>query len=383
MSLAGPVQPTGAELTVALVDPSTRMADVQTPPPLQLDLALQPRTRYDVIDVAREIVASEGNVLDAYRRALYCSFHTTAGYLEQPLARRLDHRRERLDPYMHAYQRLFPPDAGYSHDEMHLRRELSEAQRRVEPRNADAHLAFIGSGLRNCVTYEHRRDEPVFFTDLDGVYEGRARQRRTTVIAYSREDVVATAALEVPVSRHQIDSVNLADGRVGVIDAVHRLLREHPLEYGRLDIGLDRAEDAAAVTVNEYETLLMRHDLAEVLDNPLRFMARQGRNMLRDPLAIPTKSLGYAKYDAVQVINELMDAFGLSESLLERLVARVMAVPAARLLRFKRALSLPIAPGRSGAGDVLTGTYQSPILIQWRSSERRVRTIRLSLTRFG
>jgi thiamine phosphate synthase YjbQ (UPF0047 family) len=283
---------------------------------------------------------------------------------------------------MHAYQRLFPPDAGYSHDELHLRHELSEAQRRVEPRNADAHLAFIGSGLRNCVTYEHRQGEPVFFTDLDGVCEGRARDRRTTVIAYTGERVVAEAALEVPVSRHAIDSVNLSDDRVGVVDAVHRLLREQPVEYGRLDIGLDGDEDSAAVTVNEYETLLMRHDLAEVLRDPLRFMARQGRNMLRDPLAIPTKSLGYAKYDVVQVMNELIDAFGLSESLLERLVARVMAVPASRLLRFKRALSLPIAPGRSGASDVVTGTYQSPILIQWRSSKRRARTLRLSLTRF-
>ncbi len=352
------------------------------PRPTALDLSLQPRSRYDVIDVAHQIIVTAGDVLAPYRRALYCSFHTTAGYLEQQLARRLNHRRDRLDPYMHAYRRLFPPDAGYHHDELHLRRELTDAQRQVEPRNADAHLAFIGAGLRNCVTYEHRHGEPVFFTDLDGMNEGRARQRRTTVIGYTTESSVASVALEVPVSRHSIDSINLADERYGVADALQRLCHDHPVEFGRLDIALERDEDSAAVTVNEYETLLMRHDLAEVLRDPLRFMARQGRNMLRDPMAIPTKSLGYAKYDVVQVINELIDAFGLSESVVERLVARVMAFPASRLLRFKRALSLPVAPDRSGSPDVLTGTYQSPILIQWRPSARRSRTLRLSLTRF-
>jgi len=36
---------------------------------------------------------------------------------------------------------------------MELRTELSDAQRKVEPRNADSHLTYIGAGLRNCVTY--------------------------------------------------------------------------------------------------------------------------------------------------------------------------------------------------------------------------------------
>lgn len=354
-----------------------------TPRPLDLTLELRPRSRYDVINVAHRVVDTVGDVLSSYRRVLYCSLHTTAGYLEQRIQRRFEHRRDRLDPYMHAYQTLFPPDAGYSHDELHLRRELSDEQRMVEPRNGDAHLAFIGSGLRNCVTYDHRPGEPVYFMDLDGVCDGRARERQTSLIAYTDEQVTASVPFEIPVSRHAIDSVNLTDPRVGLTDLVQWLLAENPVEHGRIDIALDGSEECAAVTVNEFETLLMRHDLAEVLRDPLRFMARQGRNMLRDPMAIPTKSLGYAKYDVVHVMNELIDALGLSESLLERIMARVMAYPAARLLRFKRSLSMPVIWSSGGAPDVVRGQYQSPILIQWRPSSRQARTLRVSLTRFS
>ncbi len=383
---SGHAAPTTGVCTVSRTAKGTerRRTNVMTPRPLDLTLELRPRSRYDVIDVAHRVVDTVGDVLSSYRRVLYCSLHTTAGYLDQRIQRRLEHRRDRLDPYMHAYQTLFPPDAGYSHDALHLRRELSDEQRLVEPRNADAHLAFIGSGLRNCVTYEHLSGEPVYFMDLDGVCDGRARERRTSLIAYTDEEVVASVPFEIPVSRHVIDSVNLSDPRVGLVDRVQSLLAANPVEHGRIDISLDGAEEFAAVTVNEYETLLMRHDLAEVLRNPLRFMARQGRNMLRDPMAIPTKSLGYAKYDAVQVINELIDALGLSESLLERIVAKVMALPAARVLRFKRSLSMPvIRPSGGGAPDLVRGQYQSPILIQWRPSSRQARTLRVSLTRFS
>jgi hypothetical protein len=219
--------------------------------------------------------------------------------------------------------------------------------------------------------------------DLDGVCDGHARERQTSLIAYTDEEVVASVVFEIPVSRHAVDSVNLSDPRVGLTDVTESLLADNPVEHGRIDIALDGSEECAAVTVNEFETLLMRHDLAEVLRDPLRFMARQGRNMLRDPMAIPTKSLGYAKYDVVQVLNELIDALGLSESLLERIMARVMAYPAARLLRFKRSLSMPVIRPSGGAPDVVRGQYQSPILIQWRPSSRRARTLRVSLTRFS
>ena len=350
--------------------------------PTEFALTLTPRSRYDAIDVAAAIRQEFGDVLAGFARATYCSLHTTAGYLEQSLSARLDHRRDRLDPFMRTFQALFPPEAGYRHDRLDERSELSEAQRRCEPKNADSHLAYIGSGLRNCVTYVNRPAEPVFFMDLDGVNDGQSRARRTRVLAYSREETVATVRCEVPVSRHPIDSVNLADPRTGILARADELIGRHGLEKGRIEIALDPGERDAGVTVNEYETLLMRHDLAEVLADPFKFAARTGKRILRDPRAIASRGLGYARYDMVQVFNELMDALRISESAVEKLLARAMAVPARRLLRLKRAVSLLVSDGNGSASAVVRGTYQNPILIQWAAAPNRVRSVRLRLTRF-
>lgn len=351
--------------------------------PTEFTLTLTPRSRYDAIDVAAAIREGFGDVLAGFRRAMYCSLHTTAGYLEQSLSARLDHRRDRLDPFMRTFQALFPPGAGYRHDRLHERSELSEVQRRCEPKNADSHLAYIGSGLRNCVTYVNRPGEPVFFMDLDGVNDGHSRTRRTCVLAYGREETVATVRCEIAVSKHPIDSVNLADQRTGILAQGEELIRRHGVEKGRLEIALDPGERDAGVTVNEYETLLMRHDLPEVLADPLKFAARTGKRILRDPRAIASKSLGYARYDMVQVLNELMDALRISESAVEKLLARAMAVPARRFLRLKRGVSLPVSDGPGSGGGVVRGTYQNPILIQWASAPNGSRSLLLRLTRFS
>ena len=57
--------------------------------PAEFTVEIQPRARFDAIDVRGRIASEHGNVLAEFPRALYCSFHTTAGYLEQPLATRL------------------------------------------------------------------------------------------------------------------------------------------------------------------------------------------------------------------------------------------------------------------------------------------------------
>jgi len=333
--------------------------------PTEVSLTLEPAARYDAIDVASAIREACGDVLAGYRRALYCSFHTTAGYLEQALQSRLSDRRRQLDPFIRTFQRLFPAGADYRHDRLDERHELSPEQRRTEPKNADSHLTFIGSGLKNCATYLNRPGEPVYFMELDGVNGAVARTRRTTVLAYDREERVAGARFAAPVSRHAIDSINLGDARLGLLSLVEDLAARHGVRHGRVDISLAPDERDAGVTVNEFETLLMRHDLAEVLRDPLKFAMHTGRRALSHPRAIPAKSLGYAKYDAVHVINELMDALRLTESAVARLVSRLMAMPAARFLRLKRSVSFLLADDGSGRATVLRGTYQTPILIQW------------------
>ncbi len=350
--------------------------------PVEFDLELMPRARVDVIDVRHLVSQRFGDSLNDYPKALCCSFHTTAGYLDQSLATRLSHSRGGVMSYINVFRTMFPEGAGYEHDKIDRRTELTEAQKPEEPRNADSHLAFMAGALRTCVTYRNRPDEPVCFIDLDGVHEGRPRRRRTSVLGYTNEETVAQARIVVPVSRHAVDSVNLKNPRLGIYEQCSQLVAQHGVKKGRVRLSLASGERHAGLTVNEYETLLMRHDLSEVLRDPMRFMAEKAGHMLGNPLAIPAKTLDYAKYDLVRVFNQLLDALGLHESMVERVLARAIAMPASRFLRMKRSVSLFVSDRQSDRGTIVEGTYQSPILVQWHRGHRQSRVLDVTLTRF-
>jgi hypothetical protein len=232
------------------------------------------------------------------------------------------------------------------------------------------------------VTYRNNPGEPVCFIDLDGVHDGRPRRRRTSVLGYSHEETVAQARIVVPVSRHAVDSVNLKSPRLGIYDQCSQLVARHGVRKGRIRLALAPGERNAGLTVNEYETLLMRHDLSEVLRDPLRFMAEKAGHMLGNPLAIPARTLDYAKYDLVRVFNQLLDALGLHESMVESVLARAIAMPASRFLRMKRSVSLFVSDRQNDRGAIVEGTYQSPILVQWHRGQRQSRVLDVTLTRF-
>ncbi|NBB75390.1 MAG: hypothetical protein GVY35_17230 [Bacteroidetes bacterium] len=361
--------------------PSSTMA-----PPSEIELELTPEHRLDIIDVNQHVRQEAADFLSRYRQALYCSHHTTAGFLEESLCDRLGQCQDSVQDYFELFQELFPPGADYRHDQMHLRTELSPEQRRTEPRNADSHLTFIGAGVENCVTYTINPQRPVYFIDLDGVnrdHNNEPRRRRTTVIGFNDELPLEQVELTVPVSNHATDSVSLRDPRLGLFDQLHELLARYGISKGRVDIELPSEERHAGLTVNEYETLLMKHDLAEVLHDPLRFMARKGRNMLREPGSIPDKAKNYAKYDLVRVVNAFLDTLGLSESLIERVINKFLAVPAEHFLRMKRSVSLLVSEDEAnGQGTIVQGRYQSPILVQWRRAQAQQRRLKVTLVRF-
>jgi hypothetical protein len=351
--------------------------------PAEFNLELTPRARVDVIDVRREVSSRYGDGLDAYPRALCCSFHTTAGYLDQSVAARLNQGPHGVMPYIDVFRAMFPEGAGYEHDKLERRTELTDAQKPSEPLNADSHLAFMAGALRTCVSYLNRPGEPMSFIDLDGMHKGQARLRRTSVLGYTAEEAVAQARVIVPVSGHSIESVNLKDPHLGVYEQCTDLLARHGVTKGRIRMSLAPGERHAGLTVNEYETLLMRHDLSEVLRDPLRFMAEKAGHMLGNPRAIPAKTLDYAKYDFVRVFNRLVDALGLRESLVENVLSRAIAMPASRFLRMKRSVSMLVSDrNSSGRGAIVEGTYQSPILVQWHRGPRQARVLDVTLTRF-
>ena len=348
----------------------------------EIRIELTPKTRFDVIDVTEHINSQYNDFFVEHQKALYCSYHTTAGYLEQSLCDKLNHNSESVRGFISPFQELFPPLANYNHDKLHLRTELTEEEKKTEPLNGDSHLTYISSGLENCVTYVNSPNTPVYFIDLDGVCDGNARRRKTTVIGYNREELVGIFPLSIPVSKHRIDSVNLKDQRLGIFEQLEDLVREHGIRRGRIDIVLAPEEDHAALTVNEFETLLMQHDMAHVLSNPMRFMAEKGWNMLRNPRVVPMKMLNYAKYDLVHVVNKTLDKLHMSGSFVGRGIQNVLATQAAKALRMKRSVSFLISEPENKGPSIVSGTYQSPIMIQWNSAQKNARRLEAMLFRF-
>ena len=346
--------------------------------PAKLRLTLAPQRRFEAFDVAAR-VAEVSDVLKRYQRVLFCSPHTTAGYLDRSLALRMHNRFDLLSQFFRAFRALFPEGAEYRHDQMDLRTELTDAQKIVEPRNGDSHLTFIGARLRNCVTHRTDPAAPVYFIDLDGTTEAFRRERWTTVLGFDRERTVAKMSVAVPVSKHPIDSINLADPRLGLLESVDDLLRRLGVEHARVDLLVDSAERNVGLTVNEYETLLIQNDLVDVLKDPLRFARIKGRHMIDDPLSIPAKTVSYAQYDAVRILNSLMEALGIDQSSFERLIAKMLSVPARCFFRSRRVSFLATCDEGQCASQLVRGPYQSPILVQWQSAERQARNVDVTI----
>ena len=351
--------------------------------PVEVTLAIRPTRRFEIIDVAEKIREEVGDLQGDFRKALYCSFHTTAGYLEQGVCARLGYSRKQLDPLFRLLQKIFPHDAGYFHDRMQLRDELSDREKECEPINADSHLTFISAGLKNCVTYFNKPDQPVYFIELDGVYKEHRRKRQTTVLAYNQAEVVHRERVAVSTNgEHRIDSFNLRDPRYGLFERLDEWLDVHGVEKGRIDIRLVPDERHAGLTVNEYETLLMRNDLPQALADPLRYMVRRGRKLLRHPGSIPGKTRTYAIYDLIHFYNEVMDTVPLGRSVVDRILS-VLSTPASRILRLKRHVSLLVSTSaETGPERIVQGTYQSPIMVQHHPTDQGVRHLDITLRRF-
>ncbi len=355
-----------------------------TPPPVELTLDLRPARRFELIDVTERVGEVRPDFFSEYRKGAFCSFHTTAGYLDQRLCARLDHCDDRLGRFVNLFRRLFPKDAGYYHDRMELRDELSDAEKVREPVNADSHLTFMGAGLRNMATYDVAEQNPVYFIDLDGVNGSLQRTRRTTVLGYDRERRVYRGGFELPVDADRaVDSFDLKQPEFGLFEHVRELIERHGIEHGRVDLRLPTGERDAGLTVNEYETLLMRNDLPAAMRHPLRYLVRSGGRLLRDPGSLPGKARDYAIYDLLRLYNEVMDVLGVGRNVADRLLSRLSG-PAYRLFRLKRRISYLVGtePDSDG-GRIVEGRYQSPILIQHRPPEDGTRSLEVSLYRFS
>jgi hypothetical protein len=266
---------------------------------------------------------------------------------------------------------------------LELRDELGESQKKREPLNADSHLTFIGAGLENCVAYVNEANSPVYFVDLDGLYKKQHRNRRTIILAYNKQKLVYHGNFCIPVTEgHPINSFNLKDTKYGLLPHLNELLYSYGIGNGLIEIRLGREERHAALTVNEYETLLMRNDLPNAIRDPLHYMIGRGKNLIQNPASIPAKTRGYAVYDLIHFYNEIMNNLQIGRPVLEKILPYLSA-SASRIFRLKRHIRFMVSRAdNSGTGHIIQGTYQSPILLQYKRPYREFRRLEIKLWRF-
>jgi len=61
------------------------------------------------------------------------------------------------------------------------------------------------------------------------------------------------------------------------------------------------------------------------------------------------------------------------------MLARTLAVPAARMFRVRRAINVLVAERSGRNSGPVEGVYQSPILMQWQRAARDVRELDVTL----
>ena len=365
--------------------------------PTAVPLILTPKRRTEITDVVPLIAARYSDVLVPYSRLLYCSMHTTAGFVDPDMAVKLEHRRESVETVIRSAKRLFPSGAPYWHDRMTLRSELSEEQKMREPHNADSHLVYISMGLGSVVEYDNDPSQPVYFVDLDGRSDEHQRQRQSVIVGFNARVCVHEHVVEVEMPDKPVASVNLAECVFGTDFDLQPFLARHNVRHGVIVLGLPDDEEHAGLTVNEFEPLLIENDLAGVLDSPLHYMKKEALDIVKYPRSLPKRARKYLTQDLIQIINEIIATVGRHTSILHRVIERlgssipyleqvieyVATTSASRWMGLNRSISLLInSTDKSATGKLMTGTYQSPILVQWRRPNTKTRRIHVRLVRF-
>jgi hypothetical protein len=325
------------------------------PDPVEVSLSISPSASVQLLNVSA--AARTREISAEYPRVFYSSLHTTAGYLEQRTARSLCANGQGIAVYMQQYLKQYPPDAGYHHDVMHLRPELSREQRCTEPRNAHSHLVYIASGLSACVKYTNQPKEPVYLVELDGVNGEERRKRTLRLVGYSREEAVAQAHWTVPLAPNTCVDLGVSSCRL--FEQLALMVRSHRVTKGRVLLALAAGMPNAALTVNEYEPLLILRDLCAVLDTRA---ANDGHEYAMAG-GIPPGMPFHRVDDSGAAVQE--SPFRTGGNGHSGNGQRVRHTKRARCgLSLRRSVSLLVSDyDTPGVGKIVRGQYQSPILM--------------------
>ncbi|MCY4223266.1 MAG: hypothetical protein OXF06_00360 [Bacteroidetes bacterium] len=336
----------------------------------------------------------QGDSLNSFEKIALSSLHTTAGMLEQSFATKLGNTSEGIHNLVRSARRLFPEGAPYWHDQMEFRDELSLEQRKYEPLNADSHLAFICLGLCNSVLYNYDPKDPIFFIDLDGEFQGTYRSRKLLAIGYHDVSCVHERFIPVEMPKQDRCALDLS----GHLLDFQTVIDQNKIHRGVLTFELDTQEKHAGVTVNEFENLLMERDITDVLKNPLKYMLGNVSEFAKHPLSLPNKAKKVMMYELHQAIRDglrlasrgvsavehIAERLGMQLPLLEHAVDLIATPLENRWMNLGNSMRFLInAEDNEETGRIVTGTYQSPILIQWRRAESDIRHLKVRLLKFS
>lgn len=309
---------------------------------------LRPPRRHAVLPV-REAVHQACPAVLKQPQVAYSAHHTTAGFLDAEARAQTGADAEAIRRFTAPYRALFPHGAGYQHDQMHLRTELRPEQRRCEPRNADAHLVYIGAGLVACT--RTTPEDSLALVDLDGVNPETEhhRTRQVTAVGFTEAYTVTAFAIDIPAPLQPVGAISLRDPRLGLMARIQAVLAEHDVAHGCVQLALASPAQGAALIVNEYETQLMHHDVAHVLRAPRYFQAAER-------------------------------ASAPASASVEGTDAHVPTAVHARLRLHRTVRLLVRPPGANGASRLVQGRYQSPILLH---RTRREYTVRVTVKQYA
>ena len=97
------------------------------------------------------------------------------------------------------------------------------------------------------------------------------------------------------------------------------------------------------------------------------------------PMAAPSKPKPATAADLRAITdNDRLEIIG--GSIVEKAMARTLAVPASRFFRMHRSVSLLVSAGDDGQPNIVEGLYQSPILVQWQHAPRQSRVLDVAIT---
>jgi len=78
-----------------------------------VNLQLIPKARLDVINVNDQLAERLGDLLFKYGKAVYYSYHTTAGYFNQSFCAQLNHGCVSIRAHVQSFQKPSSPNADY------------------------------------------------------------------------------------------------------------------------------------------------------------------------------------------------------------------------------------------------------------------------------